>query len=430
MEDTRLGAILLEGGIVDEAALERCLAIQSLTGGVRPIGQILVEQRLLDPATLKRLLDLQRSRVALRRAEVAAADAMSGTLLRAATANGASELVVSEGRPVRIRVAGEWRELAPEPLRGPEVWDFVRELMGPEVLEELADRHSVVRAWQDPELGHGAATAFRQFDGVAVRLTFAARGVLTPMEAAVPPAAVDAVRGGRGLVLLVAERGAGRVDALASLLQVACGDKGHYAVALDDEPLPLTHGGSLVVRRRFGLLPADRTAALRSALREDPDVLSIADVGDPETFELALRAAEGGRLVIACIDAGSVVDALHRVTNFYAAYDVPRVQQSLAAALKVVVARHLLPDVDHAGTIVANELLVVDESVREALRCGGIDDIGLLLRMEGARCGHSLDRSLLELVEAGRVRIEDVFARAEDKALLLSRTQERTTTTR
>jgi twitching motility protein PilT len=430
MEDTRLGAILLEGGIVGEVDLERCLAIQSLTGGVRPIGQILIEQRLLDPTTLKRLLDLQRSRVALRRAEVPAADAMSGTLLRAAAANGASELVVSEGRPVRIRVAGEWRELAPEPLRGPEVWDFVRETMGPEVLEELADRHSVVRAWQDPELGHGAATAFRQFDGVAVRTTFAVRAAMTPLEAALPPAVVEAVRAGRGLVLLVAERGAGRVEALASLLQVAAADKGHYAVVLDDEPLPLPRDGSLVVRRRFGLLPADRTAALRGALREDPDVLAIADVGDPNTFELALRAAEGGRLVLACLDAGSVVGALHRVMNFYAAYDVPRVQQSLAAALKVVVARHLLPDVEHQGTVVANELLVVDESVREALRSGGIDDIGLLLRMEGTRCGHSLDRSLLELVDAGRVRVEDVFGRAEDKAWLLERTLERTTNAR
>lgn len=430
MEDTRLGTILLEGGIVEETELERCLAIQSLTGGVRPIGQILIEQGLIDAPTLQRLLDVQRTRAALRAAEIAPADAMSGTLLRAARANGASEIVVSEGRPVRIRVAGEWRELTSEAVRGPEVWDFVRETMGAEVLEELADRQYVVRAWQDAELGNGSAVAFRQFDGVAVRVTFAASRVLSPEEAGLPVAVTELVRGGRGLVLLVGERGIGRTEALAPLLQIASADAGHYAIVLDDEPLPLPVTGALVARRRFGLSPADRTAALRSALREDPDVLAIADVGDPETFELALRAAEGGRLVIACLDAANVVAAVHRILNFYSVYDVPRVRASLAAVLKTVLVRHLLPDANRSGTVVASELLVVDDAVRETLRSGELGDLGLLLRMEGCRCGHSLDRNMLDLLAAGHVRIEDVFARAEEKAWLLERTRNLQPTTR
>lgn len=430
MEDTRLGSILLEGGIVQEADLDRCLLIQSMTGGTRPIGEILVEQRLLDKSMLQRLLDLQRSRVALRRAEIASADAMSGTLLRDARANGASEIVVSEGRAVRIRVAGEWRELTSEPVRGPEVWDFVRDTMGGEVLEELADRHYVVRSWKDAEHGSGSATAFRQFDGVAVRLTFAATRAKTVEEAELPKAVVDLARAGRGLVLLVGERGIGRTDVLAPLLQVCAADVGHYAIVLSDEPLPLPEAGALIALRRLGLSPEDRAASVRTALREDPDVLAIADVGDPESFDLALRAAEGGRLVLACIDAGNVTAALNRLLDFYPAYDVSRVRANLAAALKAVLVRHELPGAERTECTIASELLLVDDVVRETLRAGDLANLGVLLRMEGGRCGHSLDQSLLDLLVAGKVRVEDVFLRAEEKAWLLERTRNLQTTVR
>jgi twitching motility protein PilT len=422
MEDTRLGAILLEGGIVGEADLERCLSIQALTGGTRPIGQILVEQDLIGQATLQRLLDLQKCRNELRAATVGAVDTGPVSLLQAARGNGAAELVVSEGRPVRLRVAGSWRQLTEDPVRGPEVWDFVRELMGAEVLEELAERHFVIRSWQRPELGRGSATAFRQFEGVAVRVVLAP--VTTTAETALPQAVLDQTRTGRGLVLVGGERGIGRLELLTPLLHAAARSGGDYVVAVDDEPIDLPAQGAMVVRRRYGIDTEDRAAALRAAIGEDPDTLVVGDVGAPATFELALRAAEGGRLVVAWIDANNVTAMLQRILNFYPTYDLPRVRSSLAAVLRAVFVRHELPDAGHDGTVAATELLLVDDAVRDVLRGGELADLGLLLRMEGSRCGHSLDRSLLDLLTGGRVRLEDVFARAEEKAWLLERTRD------
>src|SRR5688572_2176279 len=128
MDDIRFGAILLEGGIVDEAALERCLSIQALTGGTRPIGQILVQQGLLTQEALSQQLALQQGRFEVRTVPVNATVAKGTSLLEAARANHASELVVSEGRFVRIRVGTQWRKLLDDVVRGPEVWDFVREI--------------------------------------------------------------------------------------------------------------------------------------------------------------------------------------------------------------------------------------------------------------------------------------------------------------
>lgn len=423
MDDIRLGAILLEGGIVDEAGLEQCLAIQTLTGNTRPIGQILLEQGLIDAATQRRLLSLQRDRAEDVRARALAADLSSASLLTAAMKNGASEIVVSEGRPVRIRVGSTWSQLTDVVLSGPEVWDFVRETMGGEVLEALAERHFVVLPWHIDGVGRGLATAFRQFEGVAVRATFAPAAVPTPDQAGVPPQVVDSVRGGKGLVLVVGERGIGRADALTALVQVAAADANQYVVVVDDEPLTLPTTGAMVVRRRYGLTPADRAEALRTVVREDPDVLVIGDAGDAETFEIALRAAEGGRLVIAYLDAQNATAALQRVLSFYRVHDLARVRSSLAAVLRTVLVRHVLPDAAHTGTVIANELLVVDEAVCDVIRHGELTDVALLLRTEGTRVGWSLDRCLLELLTAGRVRMDDVFARAEEKAWLLEKTR-------
>jgi Tfp pilus assembly pilus retraction ATPase PilT len=423
MDDIRLGSVLLEGGIVDEAGLERCLAIQTLTGNTRPIGQILVEQGLIDAATLKVLLAMQRERVEQVHAKVQATDLGAQALLAAAIANHASEVVVSEGRPVRVRVGSTWRQLTDVVLSGPEVWDFVRETMGSEVLEALAERHFVVRPWQIDGVGRGLATAFRQFEGVAVRATFVPTAVPTPESAGIPAAVVEAVRAGKGLVLIVGERGIGRAEALGALVNVVAADASHYVVVVDDDPITLPTTGAMVVRRRFGISPRERAEALRSVVREDPDVLVIADVGDAETFEIALRAAEGGRLVVGYLDAPNSTAALTRILNFYPVHDLASVRASLAAVLRTVLVRQVLPDASHTGTVVATELLNADEAVGEVIRRGDLADVALLLRAEGTRAGHSLDRSLLELLTAGRVAMDDVFARAEEKAWLLDKTR-------
>jgi len=423
MEQNRLGAILLECGFVDEAGLERCLAIQALTGSSRPLGRILVDQGLIDEPTLERLLEMQKSRRVSREAKIAPQDLASASLLAAAQENGASEIVLSEGRRVCVRIGSSWQQLTDQCLSGPEVWDFVRETMGADVLEHLADRHFVTRPWSLDGVGCGGATALRQFDGVACRLTFARTAVESPREFGIPDAVGDVIDVGRGLILCVGERGIGRSELLASLTAHAAQNPSQYVVVVDDEPIILGDQGALVVQRQYGIDPQVREDVLRSVVREDPDVMVIADVGSPETFELAMRAAEGGRLVIAYLDARNVVQALTRIFNFYPSYELPRVRLALAAVLRSVLVRQLMPNATHTGRVGATEFLMVKDAVREILRTGNLEDINLLLRSEDSNCGYALDRSMLDLLTSGRVRMDDVFARAEEKAWLLERTR-------
>lgn len=423
MDDTRLGTLLLESRLVAEADLEKCLEIQSLTGGSWPLGQIVVEQGLITRGILEQLLELQKARVQERRVVVAGEG--PDRYLQAALDAGANELVVSEGRPVMARIGGEWIDLGAELLNGPEVWDFVRDEMGGEVLEELADTHFVSRDLHKPGRCRGRITAFRQFDGVAVTVRLHPEEVRTPEQLGVPAPFVEMVRQGKGLLLLATERGSGRTETLASLLQVAVQDPSRFVLVLDDNmEYPLPTGPALVVRRRVGAQVSDYGTGLRAAVREDPDTILVGDVGEPETFDLCIRAAEAGRLVIGCMHAGSVVSALHRVLNFYPSYDIGRVRATLASVLRGVLSQHLLPDAEHAAMVVATELLAIDDAAREVVRNGDLGHIALLLRMDGkGGVSHSLDRSLLDLLSAGRVRFADVFARAEEKTWVLERSR-------
>lgn len=423
MADNRLGALLVDGGFIDEMQLERCLRIQAATGRTKPLGQILVEQRVIDANTLQRVIALQNHRIELAAVGDLAVDTQGQELLRAAAANRASELVVSEGRPARIRVAGSWRELTRSAMAGPEAWDFLREVMGPTVLDELAERLCVTR--------HGevagrqiTATAFRQIDGVAVRVMFLGAGQGDGGPEGIPESLVQRAAAGSGLVLLVPDRSEPRTLPVRPLLAAALSAAGRHGVALFDEPLAIGPAPGLLTQRRYGLEPKVRAEAVRSALRTEPEVMAIADVGTPEVFALALGAAASGTLVIGCIDANNAVGALQRILDFYPVHEVPAVRATLADTLRGVLVRRLLPDLQRASTVVATELLLVDGPIGEVLRSGELGDLGLLMRATDGRCGWPLDHSLLSLWTTGRTSIEDVFVRAEEKAWLLARSRE------
>ena len=165
MESTRLGTLLVEGNMVREEDLERCLEIQALTGGSRPLGQILVEQNVISAGELNDILQLQEERRAIIPPLVPVKGQGCARFFAAAVAAGATELILSEGRSTMVRVAGQLRELEEDVLDALEVWQFVREYMGEDALEVLADRKSIAQEFHVPHVGRGRIMAFRHFDG-------------------------------------------------------------------------------------------------------------------------------------------------------------------------------------------------------------------------------------------------------------------------
>ena len=115
----------------------------------------------------------------------------------------------------------------------------------------------------------------------------------------------------------------------------------------------------------------------------------------------------------------SAVGAVRRIFNFYQAYDVNRVRTSLASVLRAILVKHLVPDSDRLNMVPATELLLVDDAARDVIRTGSLGNLSMLMKMAPDGGSHSLDHSLVALMQSGGVRFEDVFLVAEDKARVL-----------
>ena len=436
MEETRLGAILLESGIIREEELERCLEIQSLTGGDRPLGRILVDQGVVPAQTLDRLLQLQSALRTDRspQASVVQGEAMD-RLLEIAIERNASELHLSENRSPMLRVAGDLQVLDDQPVVGPEIWGFMQQYMGPDVLETLAERWSVCREFRVAGNARGRICATRHFDGIHVAVRLHPWDVRPIAEVESDTRLPRILESSRGLVVVCGEQGAGVSETLASMLhQIARTTNDRFVLVLDDSlefPEPESPNAIVSVRRTREHTRSYVTG-LTSAMRENPDVLIVGDVSDPRAFDIALRAAESDRLVVVALPATSATDALRRIEQFYSHRDLPRIRTTLASVLRAVLAVRLLParnrpDDDAAAQYMATEFLHVNDTVRDLVGSGSLNRVDLLLQMAAMPddVGHSIDSAIMTLLDSGVVSFEDAFAHVMDKARLMESFQGR-----
>ncbi len=420
MDNTRLGSILLENPLMHQEDIERCLEIQALTGGARPLGEILIQEGVISRDALEELLAIQQSRREQSRGTAVVQGSGPDSYLRTAIAHKASDLIMSEGRRVLIRTGGQLRELTDEPIASKDLFEFLRQRIGPDVLTVLAEKKAVAREFHVPGLARGRICAFRHFDGLCVTIRLHPEQVRDASTSGIPNELVRAMSHGKGMVLITGDVRSGITETLATLLQTAVAEPNRVVLVLDrDFEVPSVVGQAVLTRRKVGIDTATYATGLRAATIEAPEVIFVGDASDVEAFDLALRAAEAGSLVVTAVRARSVVAALERVLNGYPAYDVPRVRTSLAAVINCIAALHLLPTNAREGMVLASEVLMLNDAAREILRGGALTQLNLLMRLESAECGHSLDDSLIGLVEGERVRFEDAFVCAEDKTRLL-----------
>ena len=422
MEDTRLGAILLETRLVPEQRLHHCLEIQALTGGARPLGQILVEQGVITQRVLDDLLRIQEARRRAQRVramESAVAHPAEDELFARAIKIKASDLIVSEGRPPAVRIAGNIRQLGEEPMSGPDVWDFVRSQLGSDSLDRIAQRGSLTRALSSSRAARGRVSAFRHLDGLGATIRLHPAEIRAPQDAGIDEALIEAVQTGRGLVLIAGEQNSGVTETFASLLDSALATSGRSVHVLDRcFEYPTSRVGAVVTRREIGTHASRLDDATRAALREEPDVLFVGEVDEP-SLPLLLHASEHCGIVVACVRARGVIHAIQRLLSLCAPHERDRARMVIAGTCLAVLAVRTVPRADGCGMALATGHVRFDDTVRHVVRSGSLSRIASLIRVEGAECGHALDCSLIRLVRDGAVEMGDAFPFAEDKGWFL-----------
>lgn len=327
----------------------------------------------------------------------------------------ASDLHLADGRVPMVRVDGRLRRLGEHSV------DLGALLtLDPSQREALARGCSSDLALDVADVGRMRVHVFSAADGLsaAVRLL---PGLAPSIESLQLPLPIDdLVELSHGLVLICGASGSGKSTTLAALAREALRRRSIVLTTLED---PIEYAlemsdTSVVRRRQIGRDVPDFATGLRDALREDPDVLLVGEMRDPETIGLALTAAETGHLVLSSLHSGSAASAIERIVDAYAPGRQQQIRVQLADSLRAVVAQRLLPRARGTGRVAAVEVLRVTHAVGCLIREGKTPQIATALQSGKRERMISLERCLADLVHAGEVTLEDARSVANERESL------------
>lgn len=282
----------------------------------------------------------------------------------------ASDLHCTLNAKPSIRVYGRLQKLDYPALTQPDLEELVMELLTTEQKQELSAVGEIDLAYVDSKGERYRINVFRQQGSYALALRLLAKQLPTCEELLLPQSICSFTNLKQGLVLITGATGSGKSTTLAALVnRINCERKGHIITLEDPIEYQHTHQQSLVNQREVGNDTRSFASGLRSALREDPDVLMVGELRDKETVTAALMAAETGHLVLTTMHTNDAVATVNRILDMF-----PECQQQvrgqLADCLQGIASQELLPQKDGKGRVAAFEVLVITSALRALIREG------------------------------------------------------------
>lgn len=334
-------------------------------------------------------------------------------LLAALWDAGGTDLLLSVGLPAMLRVDGTLRP-APEAgaLTAADVDALLAEVLTPDQVRawEASREYDFAFSWREEARIRGNAFTQRGLTAVALRMI--PRSIPSPQSIGVPRVLHDLALRHQGLILMTGPTGSGKSTTLASLIDLINRTRGCHIITIED-PIEYVHDhqAAVVNQREVGTDTASFPDALRSVLREDPDVLLVGEMRDLESIRFALTVAETGHLVFATLHTNDTAQSVGRMIDVFPAEQQAQIRVQLAAALSCVVYQRLIPKVG-GGMTAAYEVLVATPAVRNLIKEGKTHQLRNSL-ITGAQDGMvTLEQSLSRLVQDGVVTEADAGARS------------------
>jgi twitching motility protein PilT len=338
-------------------------------------------------------------------------------LLARALALGASDVHLADGDVATMRIAGTLRAAGSEAVR---VEDLLAGLLDESARARLGDRASVDLAFDLDGGARARLNVYRTLRGLAAAIRLLPPISRTLGELGFPVPIHDLARLPHGLVLVTGATGSGKTTTLAALAKEALSARSALLVTLED---PIEHvidapPGSLVRQREIGRDVRDFATGLRDALREDPDIILIGEMRDPESIALALTAAETGHLVLASLHSRSAPSAIERILDAHPSEERRlQIRVQLADALRAVLSQRLIASSD-GGRVLAAEVLRVNSAVSSAIKDGKLGAIRSAMQAGRDEGMIPLDRHLADLVSRRTISVEEARRAATDAASL------------
>jgi twitching motility protein PilT len=328
-------------------------------------------------------------------------------LLRAACGAGASDLHLNAGEPPRIRIDGDIRCLRDEPVSPADSRAMVYGVMTEEQRKTFEETWDLDFSYELADVSRFRVNTYRTRLGVSAAFRMIPNRVKTLDELGLPSVLKELCGREKGLILVTGPTGSGKSTTLAAMIDHINSTSGGHILTIED-PIEFVHEsrGCLINQREVGTHTSSFAAALRGALREDPDVILVGEMRDLETVSLAITAAETGHLVLATLHTSSAAKTIHRLIDVFPPAQQEQIRIMFSDSMQAILCQSLLRR-RSGGRVAAMEILLGTPAVRNLIREGKAHQIPSTMQT-GQKAGMQLmDTALQELVRSGAVSPEE-----------------------
>ena len=336
-------------------------------------------------------------------------------LLTFSVQNKSSDLHLSAGLPPMIRVNGDMRRIDLPAMDHRTVHTLVYEIMNDKQRKDYEEFLETDFSFEIPGLARFRVNAFNQKRGAAAVLRTIPSKVLSLDEIKAPKLFRDIVEVSRGLILVTGPTGSGKSTTLAAMIDYLNDTRYEHILTIED-PIEFVHLSKkcLINQREVHRDTLGFAEALRSALREDPDIILVGEMRDLETIRLAMTAAETGHLVFGTLHTTSAAKTVNRIIDVFPAAEKDMVRSMLSESLRAVVAQTLLKKVG-GGRVAAHEIMIGSPGIRNLIREDKVAQMYSAIQTGQAFGMQTLDQNLADLLKQGLITRADAQSKAQNK---------------
>ena len=336
-------------------------------------------------------------------------------LLAFSVKNAASDLHLSAGLPPMIRVDGDIRRINVPPMDNKAVHNMLYDIMNDRQRKDFEEFFETDFSFEIPGLARFRVNAFNHNRGVGGVFRTIPSNILSLEDLKCPAVFKDISNNPRGLVLVTGPTGSGKSTTLAAMVDYKNNTEFGHILTIED-PIEFVHQSKkcLVNQREVHRDTLGFAESLRSALREDPDIILVGEMRDPETIRLALTAAETGHLVFGTLHTSSAAKTIDRIIDVFPAAEKDMMRSMLSESLRAVISQTLLKRVG-GGRVAAHEIMIGTPAIRNLIRENKVPQMYSAIQTGQGMGMQTLDQCLVELVRQGIITKQDAQIRATNK---------------
>jgi len=336
-------------------------------------------------------------------------------LLAFSVKNAASDLHLSAGLPPMIRVDGDIRRINVPPMDNKAVHNMLYDIMNDRQRKDFEEFFETDFSFEIPGLARFRVNAFNHNRGVGGVFRTIPSNILSLEDLKCPAVFRDISNNPRGLVLVTGPTGSGKSTTLAAMVDYKNNTEFGHILTIED-PIEFVHQSKkcLVNQREVHRDTLGFSESLRSALREDPDIILVGEMRDPETIRLALTAAETGHLVFGTLHTSSAAKTIDRIIDVFPAAEKDMMRSMLSESLRAVISQTLLKRVG-GGRVAAHEIMIGTPAIRNLIRENKVPQMYSAIQTGQGLGMQTLDQCLIELVRQGIITRQDAQVRATNR---------------